>query len=524
MRTGTPLRLIPVGLAGVLALALVVGFLALRGSAAGTQAAGDPPLVIATVSVGSMPSGVAVNPNTNLIYVTNYSDNSVSVIDGAKNTVVATVGGVGNIFSIGVAVNPNTNLIYVTNGGGSPNVYVINGANNAVVATLQAGDMDNSFGVAVNPKTNLIYVVDPDSSYVYVIDGAPGSPTMNTVVATAPGGGSTSVAVNPNTNRIYVPGACGGSVCVIDGASNTVVATVPVGSNPQGVAVNPNTNRIYMTNDYTSPNVSVIDGTNNNVVATVAVAGGGVAVNPNTNRIYVAGGNNVSVIDGASNTVVATVPVGTHPVGVAVNPNTDRIYVTNQTDGTVSVIQDPYTPAGSNVIVPLNGGLGSIGGMQTTFSSVTQSGDTSVDLLSSGPLPPTGYHVLGVAGQPAYYDITTTATFSGLVTVCIAYNPTHLIIPESALVLMHYVGAKFVPITTSVDTVNHVICGQTTSLSPFIVAQPVTVVGGIAEAPDTTVAPSSSSAPPYADFAGIAAAGVVVVAAGGWFMRRRRAR
>ena len=81
---------------------------------------------------------------------------------------------------------------------------------------------------------------------------------------------------------------------------------------------------------------------------------------------------------------------------------------------------------------------------------------------------------------------------------------------------MHYVGTAFVNITTSVDIVNNIICGNTTSLSPFIIVQPELAVGGIAEAPDATVAPSSSSAPPYADFAGIAAAtGVVGIAAGG---------
>ena len=140
------------------------------------------------------------------------------------------------------------------------------------------------------------------------------------------------------------------------------------------------------------------------------------------------------------NTVVATVPVGSSPRGVAVDPSTNRIYVTNSGDGTVSVIEEPSipmptstftpvpptptftptptlwatptlgptpthtpnTPPGSNVAVDLNGGLHSIGGIQTTFSSVTGTGYTSVDLGSSGPPPPTGYQLIGVAGQPAY--------------------------------------------------------------------------------------------------------------------------
>ena len=73
--------------------------------------------VTATIGVGSYPLGVAVNPTTNLIYVTNAGGNSVSVISGATNAVTATIGVGSNPH--GVAVNPTTNLVYVTNAGGN---------------------------------------------------------------------------------------------------------------------------------------------------------------------------------------------------------------------------------------------------------------------------------------------------------------------------------------------------------------------------------------------------------------------
>lgn len=44
-----------------------------------------------TVPVGQTPYGVAVNPETNKIYVANYSPGTVSVIDGSTNTVVSTL-------------------------------------------------------------------------------------------------------------------------------------------------------------------------------------------------------------------------------------------------------------------------------------------------------------------------------------------------------------------------------------------------------------------------------------------------
>jgi YVTN family beta-propeller protein len=66
----------------------------------------------------------------------------------------------------------------------------------------------------------------------------------------------------------------------------------------------------------------VIDTATNTVVATIAVGSGpvGVTFNPAGTLAYVAneGTNNVSVIDTMSNTVVATIQVGTSPWGVAV--------------------------------------------------------------------------------------------------------------------------------------------------------------------------------------------------------------
>src|SRR5271154_6192546 len=72
--------------------------------------------VTATVSAGSLPFSVAVNPATNNVYVTNYDSNTVTVIDGANNS--TTTVAVGSNPS-SVAVNPVTNKIYVANFGGN---------------------------------------------------------------------------------------------------------------------------------------------------------------------------------------------------------------------------------------------------------------------------------------------------------------------------------------------------------------------------------------------------------------------
>ena len=145
----------------------------------------------------------------------NSASTTLSVIDGATNTVTTTIGGMANPF--GVAVNPSTNTVYVTNFGASgaryhrigdqrrhqhhhghgrrrgdgtvrprgqsqhepdlrgantrsDTVSVINGATNTIAATI-SGLEPAPTGVAVDSLTNTIYVTNKGLAAVSVIDG-----------------------------------------------------------------------------------------------------------------------------------------------------------------------------------------------------------------------------------------------------------------------------------------------------------------------------------------------------------------
>jgi streptogramin lyase len=101
------------------------------------------------------------------------------------------------------------------------------------------------------------------------------------------------------------------------------------------------------------------------------------------------------------------------------------------------------------------------------FANVSTPGNTLVSSSSGGPTPPTGF---SLGDTPTYYEISTTATYDGPITVCIAYDPTQYSNPDD-LHLLHYGGSIWEDVTVSTDTINHIICGQVTSLSPFLVAQ-----------------------------------------------------
>ena len=55
---------------------------------------------------------------------------------------------------------------------------------------------------------------------------------------------------------------------VIDGNTNTVIATIPIGSNVYGLSVDPDKNLIYATENQTLGKVAVIDGSTNTVIGT----------------------------------------------------------------------------------------------------------------------------------------------------------------------------------------------------------------------------------------------------------------
>ena len=81
------------------------------------------------------------------------------------------------------------------------------------------------------------YVANGGSDTVSVIDTATHPPSV--VATITVGSGPLVVAVTPDGKHAYVTNFISSNVSVIDTASNTVAATVPVGSNPVGVGIVP---------------------------------------------------------------------------------------------------------------------------------------------------------------------------------------------------------------------------------------------------------------------------------------------
>jgi uncharacterized protein (TIGR03437 family) len=196
------------------------------------------------------------------------------------------------------------------------------------------------------------YTANFGSNNLSVIDTS-----SNTLVATVPlGTQPNSVALMPDGSRAYVTNG-GGDVWVLSTSTNAVLAKVVVGGYPTGIAITPDGTRAYVTKANANA-VAVIDTSSNTVIATMnaGTAPGGVAITPDGKHAYVAsiGTNSVLVIDTSSNAVTATVGLGNvGPVGVAITPDGSRVYVLDA-GGNLTVIGTSSNSVAATVTLPGN--------------------------------------------------------------------------------------------------------------------------------------------------------------------------
>ncbi len=129
-------------------------------------------------------------------------------------------------------------------------------------------------------------------------------------------------------------------------------------------------------------------------------------------------------------------------------------------------------PTGTDVPVTMNA-------VTLVFSAVLTGGGVTV---AGSPDPPANQTQTGFQVNGVYYDVSSTAVYSGPITITLPYDPGFLGDPQT-LRLYHYdkVLDSWIDVTTAVDTTNHTISGVVTSLSPFATGVPKRVFGGFGQ-------------------------------------------
>jgi len=182
---------------------------------------------LTTLSVGAVPSGVAVNPVSSRAYVANQQQ-SISVIDMTAATVVNTIR-IAASQPYGVAVSRDGTRLYATNLNDNT-VLEIDTATESVVRTYNVGQ--RPYGISVNHDGTRVYTADILGNTVSVINTVAHSVSVPIPVGTSPFG----LSINREGTLLYVanfgvPGS-NGTVSVVDLTTNSVVKTITVQHNP----------------------------------------------------------------------------------------------------------------------------------------------------------------------------------------------------------------------------------------------------------------------------------------------------
>ena len=206
-------------------------------------------------------------------YVSNNSDNTVSVISISDNTVAATVGVGGGPW--GIAIGASGDFVYVANNT-DDTVSVIDTATFEVTETITVGD--GPLGVTVAPSGDYVYVTNKEENTVSVIDVSD-----NTVAATVDvGGGPWGIAIGASGGYVYVANNADDTVSVIDTATFEVTETITVGDGPQGISITFDGGEqldafVYVANN-TADTVTVINIVDNSILTNINVGNSPVAL------------------------------------------------------------------------------------------------------------------------------------------------------------------------------------------------------------------------------------------------------
>ena len=135
---------------------------------------------------------------------------------------------------------------------------------------------------------------------------------------------------------------------------------------------------------------------------------------------------------------------------------------------------------------------GSTTEVSLTFDNVESSGDTTVTTSSAGPPPPSGFKL---TSPPVYYEITTTASFTGNIRVCLSWVEGH-VSNERSVRIFHYESGHWVDITdpTSRDGNTNTVCGVAAGLSPFTLFDEKLTFNGFFSPVDNTPVINSAKA------------------------------
>jgi YVTN family beta-propeller protein len=204
--------------------------------------------------------------NGKVIFVTNFGQDSISVIDAVSWKLIKTITVCAQPH--GIVLSPDGRYVYASCYGGHA-VAVIDVANQALITLIPTPSLSAPYGIATSADGRYVYASDDYTGRLMVIDA-----TTNTYLRSVEVGAHPMLIVrSPDGKRLYVANNGSRGVSVLDTGSDpadprVLVSNVPVAGYPHGLAVTADGHYVVVANTY-GDTLSVIDTSTNVDIGTI---------------------------------------------------------------------------------------------------------------------------------------------------------------------------------------------------------------------------------------------------------------
>jgi YVTN family beta-propeller protein len=214
------------------------------------------------INVGNIPTGVAFSPDGTRAYSANQSDATVSVVDVASSTSIATIS-TGGAAPFSVEVSPDGLQLFVGNNDNT--MLIIDTQSFAILKTVIVGFATNAF--AIEPSGRFLYASSFVSGTVSEIDMFTGNVTRTFMVGGTPQG----LAVSRKGTNLFVANEAG-YVNDVDLTTGDIGAQIPLASGGFGVGVTPDDKQAWIAIPNTGQ-VQVLDMKKKQITGSLNVGG-----------------------------------------------------------------------------------------------------------------------------------------------------------------------------------------------------------------------------------------------------------
>jgi DNA-binding beta-propeller fold protein YncE len=326
---------------------------------------------LSSVSLGTVPRGVAVNSNTGSVYTVLFLNGTTLALNPQT---LSTVAKIPTPSPYAVAVDPETGTVYVSQGQGD-SVTVIDGSSNSIVQRING--TGTPYALAVDDTDHLLFCADTSEELLWIVNT-----TNNAVSAHIPIGSTSALAVDPAAREAFAGNVSSdlqsGEIEVVNTTTMSLIRTVPIPIAPGHFAVDQASHTLFVSSAGASgsgPNFLAIDDQTFQMLYSIHLGGSPniIAVGPSSD-VYVSdqGLNRLYEIVGANGTVLYNSTGNSDGISLtgitsmAFDSQMGRLYITENDVTSLIVLATTIT---------------SISTTSTTSSSTTSTSTNSGSLL-----------------------------------------------------------------------------------------------------------------------------------------------